>query len=96
MYVNGSNTPLPSTYTFAILRKGVKSIKPSVPFEKRGSVVDRKPDGLRSMQIDDKKAIFGWSMYDWANSAFSPLVRLFYKKKERDGKNRPPETDTEE
>lgn len=23
------------------------------------------------MKLDDKKAIFGWSMYDWANSAFA-------------------------
>jgi len=74
MYVNGSNAPLPSTDTFGIPRKGTKSMEPSSPFEKRGSVVDRKPDGLRSMQIDDKKAIFGWSMYDWANSAFSTTI----------------------
>jgi UMF1 family MFS transporter len=26
------------------------------------------------MQLDDKKAIFGWSMYDWANSAFATTV----------------------
>jgi UMF1 family MFS transporter len=26
------------------------------------------------MQLDDKKAIFGWSMYDWANSAFAMTV----------------------
>ena len=26
------------------------------------------------MQIDDKKAIFGWSMYDWANSAFATTI----------------------
>jgi len=26
------------------------------------------------MQIDNKKAIFGWSMYDWANSAFATTI----------------------
>ncbi|MCP4396185.1 MAG: MFS transporter [bacterium] len=26
------------------------------------------------MQLDDKKAIFGWSLYDWANSAFATTV----------------------
>jgi UMF1 family MFS transporter len=26
------------------------------------------------MQIDDKKAIFGWSMYDWADSAFATTI----------------------
>ena len=26
------------------------------------------------MMLDDKKAIFGWSMYDWANSAFATTV----------------------
>ncbi|MFQ5843013.1 MAG: MFS transporter, partial [Thermodesulfobacteriota bacterium] len=26
------------------------------------------------MGLDDKKAIFGWSMYDWANSAFATTV----------------------
>ena len=26
------------------------------------------------MHLDDKKAIFGWSMYDWANSAFATAV----------------------
>ena len=26
------------------------------------------------MGLDDKKAIFGWSMYDWANSAFATAV----------------------
>ena len=26
------------------------------------------------MQLNDKKAIFGWSMYDWANSAFATTV----------------------
>jgi UMF1 family MFS transporter len=26
------------------------------------------------MHLDDKKAIFGWSMYDWANSAFATVV----------------------
>jgi UMF1 family MFS transporter len=26
------------------------------------------------MQLDDKKAIFGWAMYDWANSAFATTV----------------------
>ena len=26
------------------------------------------------MQLDDKKAIFGWSMYDWANSAFATTI----------------------
>jgi len=26
------------------------------------------------MQIDDRKAIFGWSMYDWANSAFATTI----------------------
>jgi UMF1 family MFS transporter len=26
------------------------------------------------MQLDDKKAIFGWTMYDWANSAFATTV----------------------
>ncbi|MBA3017680.1 MAG: MFS transporter [Desulfobacteraceae bacterium] len=26
------------------------------------------------MQIDDKKAIFAWSMYDWANSAFATTI----------------------
>ena len=26
------------------------------------------------MQKDDKKAIFGWSMYDWANSAFATTI----------------------
>ncbi len=26
------------------------------------------------MQLDDKKAIFGWIMYDWANSAFATTI----------------------
>ncbi|MEE9288129.1 MAG: MFS transporter, partial [Bacteroidota bacterium] len=26
------------------------------------------------MQLDDRKAILGWSMYDWANSAFATTV----------------------
>jgi UMF1 family MFS transporter len=26
------------------------------------------------MQIDSKKAIFGWAMYDWANSAFATTI----------------------
>lgn len=26
------------------------------------------------MPLDDKKAIFGWSMYDWANSAFATTI----------------------
>lgn len=26
------------------------------------------------MQLNDKRAIFGWSMYDWANSAFATTV----------------------
>jgi len=26
------------------------------------------------MQLDDKKVIFGWGMYDWANSAFTTTV----------------------
>ena len=26
------------------------------------------------MQIKDKKAIFGWTMYDWANSAFATTI----------------------
>ena len=26
------------------------------------------------MHLDDKKAIFGWSMYDWANSAFATTI----------------------
>ncbi len=26
------------------------------------------------MELDNKKAIFGWSMYDWANSAFATTV----------------------
>lgn len=26
------------------------------------------------MQIDDRKAIFGWAMYDWANSAFATTI----------------------
>ena len=26
------------------------------------------------MQLDSKKAIFGWSMYDWANSAFATTI----------------------
>ena len=26
------------------------------------------------MQTDNKKAIFGWSLYDWANSAFATTV----------------------
>ena len=26
------------------------------------------------MKIDDRKAIFGWAMYDWANSAFATTV----------------------
>ncbi len=26
------------------------------------------------MRLDDKKAIFGWSMYDWANSAFATTI----------------------
>ncbi len=26
------------------------------------------------MQLDNKKVIFGWSMYDWANSAFAAVV----------------------
>jgi len=26
------------------------------------------------MQIDDKKAIFAWSMYDWANSAYATVI----------------------
>ena len=26
------------------------------------------------MQTNDKKAIFGWAMYDWANSAFATTV----------------------
>ncbi len=26
------------------------------------------------MQINDKKAIFGWTMYDWANSAFATTI----------------------
>ena len=36
------------------------------------------------MQVDNRKAIFGWSMYDWANSAFATTVMagffpLFFK-----------------
>ena len=27
-----------------------------------------------SHQINDKREIFGWTMYDWANSAFSTTV----------------------
>ncbi len=30
--------------------------------------------GFNFMQLDDKKAIFGWSMYDWANSAFVTTI----------------------
>jgi UMF1 family MFS transporter len=26
------------------------------------------------MQLDNKKAIFGWAMYDWANSAFATTI----------------------
>ena len=26
------------------------------------------------MKLDDKKAIFGWAMYDWANSAFATTI----------------------
>ena len=26
------------------------------------------------MQLDNKKVIFGWTMYDWANSAFAAVV----------------------
>ena len=26
------------------------------------------------MELDNKKAIFGWSMYDWANSAFATTI----------------------
>jgi len=28
----------------------------------------------RIMKLDDKKAIFGWSMYDWASSAFATTI----------------------
>jgi UMF1 family MFS transporter len=31
-------------------------------------------ENRQTMQLDDKKAIFGWSMYDWANSAFATTV----------------------
>ncbi len=36
------------------------------------------------MQKDNKKTIFGWAMYDWANSAFATTVMagffpLFFK-----------------
>src|SRR5664279_6272576 len=27
-----------------------------------------------SVMVNDKKEIFGWAMYDWANSAFSTTV----------------------
>src|SRR3989304_810006 len=31
------------------------------------------------MQVDNRKAIFGWSMYDWANSAFAtPVMAGFF------------------
>ncbi len=30
------------------------------------------------MDLDDKKAIFGWSMYDWANSAFATTVMAVF------------------
>ena len=30
------------------------------------------------MQLDDKKSIFGWSMYDWANSAFVTSVMTVF------------------
>jgi len=37
------------------------------------------------MQLDEKKTIFGWSMYDWANSAFATTIMsgffpIFFKK----------------
>ncbi|MEP9410543.1 MAG: MFS transporter [Candidatus Brocadia sp.] len=42
------------------------------------------------MQLDDKKAIFGWSMYDWANSAFATTIMagffpIFFKQFWSDG-----------
>jgi UMF1 family MFS transporter len=30
--------------------------------------------GVKTMQLDKKKAIFGWAMYDWANSAFATTI----------------------
>lgn len=30
--------------------------------------------GLRTTTVNDKREIFGWAMYDWANSAFSTTV----------------------
>jgi UMF1 family MFS transporter len=37
------------------------------------------------MKLDDKKTIFGWAMYDWANSAFATTIMagffpIFFKK----------------
>ena len=29
---------------------------------------------MASMNIDDRKAVFGWAMYDWANSAFATTI----------------------
>jgi UMF1 family MFS transporter len=28
--------------------------------------------------VNDKKEIFGWAMYDWANSAFSTTVATVF------------------
>jgi len=28
-------------------------------------------------KVNDKREIFGWAMYDWANSAFTTLVATF-------------------
>ena len=30
--------------------------------------------GVAIPQVDDRKEIFGWTMYDWAISAFSTTV----------------------
>ncbi|MEA1997330.1 MAG: MFS transporter, partial [Gemmatimonadota bacterium] len=37
------------------------------------------------MRIENRKAVFGWSMYDWANSAFATTVMagffpIFFKR----------------
>ena len=32
----------------------------------------------QNMQLDDKKSIFGWSLYDWANSAFVTSVMTVF------------------
>lgn len=42
------------------------------------TIKPNKPNNLETAPVNDKREIFGWTMYDWANSAFSTTVATVF------------------